>query len=311
MRKRYAAIDIGTNSTLLLVAETGPQQAVKPILQRQTTTRLGKGLHTTGSIAPDTLDVTIATLNDYCRLVKEAGAAAVIAAGTHVFRAAHNQPEVLAAIREKTGLTVRVLAEEEEAALSFRAARTGLLAGALPEEVMLVDIGGGSTEIIRGNAGGLSFLRSYPVGAVTLTEQFLKHDPMEDEEYQEMADHIDSILPLDELRAGTTGCGLLGVAGTITTLATVDLKLVRYDAARVHGHVLTRSSIIKILAMFKERTLAERRHIPGLPPDRADIIMAGTTILLNIMTASRSDRLVVSDRGLRFGMVLEAGEQSL
>lgn len=301
----YAAIDIGTNSTLLLVA-AGNGRKIIPLIQKQVTTRLGKGLGRHNRITKTSLHATQAVVTEFKHIAEAAGAKRIIAVGTHVFRTAENGKEALRTICQKTGLRVQLLSPANEARLSFFAARSGLHSRLVHGQVILVDIGGGSTEIIAGDGRKIKQLSSFPIGAVTLTERFLKHDPAGDREYQAMQEYIRENIPLHKKKYKTgMACRFMGVAGTITTLAAMDLGLTSYNAQKVHGHILTFKKIGKIQAHLRKTSLAARRGIPGLPADRSDIILAGTSILYYIMNYFSFKNIIVSDRGLRFGVILQ------
>ena len=200
---------------------------------------------------------------------------------------------------------MRVISGNEEAAYSFLAVQKGLaLAG---QELVVVDIGGGSTEFIRGNDLGVSQTLSVDVGSVRLTERFLRSDPVRAEECATTIAAIDrELTPLrDEWLARPSALTLVGIAGTFTTLAAVEKKLTRYSHGEVHGSTLTLSEVRRQVKLFQEKSVAERKTIPGLEPKRADVILAGAYLIERIMTLFRAEQVVVSDQGVRYGLLHE------
>jgi len=192
---------------------------------------------------------------------------------------------------------------EGEAALSFGAVARSVPALAAGE-LCVLDVGGGSTELISAAGGAVRWLRSVPVGAVRLTERCLHGDPPAPAEAQALAAAAEAALaPLDLLAAGRPA--LVGTAGTVTTLAAVALGLPSYDAARVHGLRLARAEVARQLALYLALPLAGRRRIPGLPSARADVIAAGATIVCQVMDRLRTAELTVCDRGIRWGLAYE------
>lgn len=292
---RTAAIDIGTNSTRLLVVEkTGG--GLKIVESRLSTTRLGKGIGA-GKLLPGAMERTIAAVGEFHRKALQLNAGRVVAAATSAVRDAVNRAEFLDLVRRKTGLEVRVLSGEEEAALSYRGVLSGLAVD--PESTVVMDVGGGSTELIWTEEGRLR-LASVNAGAVRLTEAG-------------QAEENAAVLlrPLLEKVNRSPGQSLVGVGGTVTTLAAVDQKLEPYDRERVHGYVLTAASLKRILAELKSMSLEERRAVPGLQPERADIIVAGVTIVKLVLEGLALERLLVSESDILFGLVLEEVEINL
>jgi len=299
---KHASIDIGTNSTLLLVAGRTSDNRLEPIVQYQRTTRLGRDLQRTGEITSEAVYRTCEVLAEYRKILESKGVDSVSVCGTAVFRDAVNGDEALQKIAKASGYTVHALSGEEEARLSFAAACQGLAIEEGP--VLLADIGGGSTECILGQEGRVTRTRSFPLGAVTLTDKFRIRDRVAPDNYQALQDHIADVMSagMQDLPQPVT---LVGVAGTVTTLATIDLYMDDYDPEQVHGHRLNRESLAAIQAYLQRLPLAERMEVTGLYRDRADIIMAGLAVLQYIMSAGKFDSILVSDRGLRYGMILQ------
>jgi len=297
--RRVAAIDIGTNTVLLLVAEetgTAGTQRVRPVLERATITRLGQGVDASGELAADAIARTRVCLETYAREISGAGAERVAIVGTSAMRDARGGAELRASIATMFGVEARVLTGDEEAHLTFAGAVGGL---ALPagDEVAVFDVGGGSTEIVIGavrGGGAPSFARSFDIGSVRLTER-----------HGERMTEIESAV-LAELRglpALPSAHPPIGVAGTMTTLAAVSLGLAPYDGARVHGHVMPADEVRRVVRELAEMDIEARRRVPGMEPARADVIVAGGVIVQTLLALWHSDSVVVSDRGVRWGLV--------
>jgi exopolyphosphatase/guanosine-5'-triphosphate,3'-diphosphate pyrophosphatase len=229
----------------------------------------------------------------------------MIAVGTSALRDAGNSVEVRRRWRVELGLDVRVIGGDDEAAYSFLAAQRGLpLSG---EELLVIDVGGGSTEFIRGNDSGVTDAVSLNLGSVRMTERFLRSDPVSAEEFAHMTSAIDSELTILGKRLGhLVGASTwVGIAGTFTTLAAVEKKLIRYSHAMVHGSDLTHVEVQRQVRLYRSKTIAERKTIPGLEPKRADVILAGACLIDRMMTLFGARRVIVSDQGVRYGLLYE------
>jgi exopolyphosphatase/guanosine-5'-triphosphate,3'-diphosphate pyrophosphatase len=225
--------------------------------------------------------------------------------GTSALRDAQNSAEVQARFQRELGLAVRVISGEEEAAYSFLAIRSGLdLAG---QELLAIDIGGGSTEFIRGNDAGILQVVSLNLGSVRLTEQFLHSDPVRSEECEKMIRVIDQELAglVNQWQTHNSALTLVGIAGTFTTLAAVEKKLLRYFHSEVHGSALSVGEVRRQVELFRSCTIAARKAIAGLEPKRADVILAGACLIERIMTLIHAEQVIVSDQGVRYGMLHE------
>jgi exopolyphosphatase/guanosine-5'-triphosphate,3'-diphosphate pyrophosphatase len=295
-----ATIDIGTNTTLLLVASaSGPDVTV--LEDRAEITRLGRGIGHNGALDGDAIARTLAVLREFAAAARQ-HQARIAAIGTEALRRAPNAAAFLDPAAEILGTQIEVIDGEREAALTFRAVvasfpdlQTGPLA--------VVDIGGGSTEIVLASGGQVSFRTSLPLGSVRLTEAFIHHDPPTAAERAATADAIDSTIrgvPFPQQR--TT---LVGVAGTVTSVAAMALGLASYDPARVHGYRLTRADLDREIARLAAATQVERERMVGLDPRRADVILAGAMILERIAAAAGVTEVRVSDRGIRWGLFHE------
>jgi exopolyphosphatase / guanosine-5'-triphosphate,3'-diphosphate pyrophosphatase len=303
--RRFAFIDIGTNTILCLIAELKNDDSFDVLDDLAEITRLGQGVHQTGRISPEGEERSLKVLQRYLERCKRLNVEEIIAVGTSALRDARNSAEVRARFKEQLGLDVRVISGEEEAAYSFLAVQKGLPLNR--RELLVVDVGGGSTEFIRGNAAGVVETISINVGSVRLTEQFLHSDPVQTEECEKMMAAIEkelTRLPNQWLKDGSI-LNLVGIAGTFTTLSAVEKKLMCYTHDEVHGSRLTVSEVGRQVALFQGKTIAERKAIPGLEPKRADVILAGACLIERIMTLFHSERVIVSDQGVRYGLLHE------
>jgi exopolyphosphatase/guanosine-5'-triphosphate,3'-diphosphate pyrophosphatase len=299
---RVAAIDIGTNSVLMLVAERQGDDIVR-VQDLATITRLGEGVDETGKLADAAIERTLSCLTEYAATLQREGAQHVGAVGTSAMRDASGGTEFVARATAVLGVAPEVISGQREAELTFDGALTALDTSG---RVAVFDIGGGSTEIIVGTRVGaaatLEDAVSLDIGAVRLTERHLKTDPPTTAEIESVRSDVRKAL---EQAPSIRDVPLVGVAGTITTLAAVAKEIVPYDGNAVHGSTLTRGDLTQLLAKLAACTVAERRKIPGLHPKRADVIIAGTVIAEVICERANAARMVVSDRGVRWGLAKE------
>jgi exopolyphosphatase / guanosine-5'-triphosphate,3'-diphosphate pyrophosphatase len=302
---RFAFIDIGTNTILCLIAELRDGGRFRVLNDLAEITRLGGAVDRTGLISLEGEQRSSAVLRRYLDTCTTLGVEEVIAVGTSALRDARNSFEVRQRWRAELGLDVRVIAGDEEAGYSFLAVQKGLsLSG---QELLVIDIGGGSTEFIRGNESGVTQALSTNLGSVRLTERFLRSDPVSDEEIADMSGAIDR--ELDGLREHWLDLRApsiwVGIAGTFTTLAAVEKQLTRYSHSMVHGSNLTHPEVQRQVRLFQSKTLAERKTIPGLEPKRADVILAGAFLIDRMMMLFGARQLIVSDQGVRYGLLYE------
>lgn len=296
-----AAIDLGTNTCLLLIGEwdTAKGQIARVLEDHSTTVRLGQGVDQARMLQPEAQARTVACMRQYAERVRAVGLdpASTTCVATSQARDARNGPEFFAELEQETGFKFRTISGDDEARLTFRG---GMLPGMDPVSAVVIDIGGGSTELM-GLAGG----QSLDIGSVRFTERFLKSDPVTDEQFWACQDAIDAELTRlwDWRKALPQGTQLLAVAGTATSLAQWHLDLREFDAAAIDGTVLTRGDVHRMAEELKWRTTAERSALPGVGPGRADILLAGALILWRAMELLRFGELRVSTRGLRFGIL--------
>ena len=302
---RVAAIDIGTNTVLLLVAERSASGALVAVEERATITRLGQGVDRTGRLAPEAVARTVACLEDYAVVARSLGVARTGVVGTSAMRDAGGGEEVRARVLGAFGVEARVLSGDDEARLTFLGAVSGLDVDT-SRELAVFDIGGGSTEVVLGVPApppSIRFARSFDVGSVRLTERFVRSDPPSATE-RAAVDRFtrEAIAGVPPLPPGGTP---IGIAGTMTTLAAVSLALPVYDGARVHGCLLTREAIGAVVDRLASVELEARRAITGMEPKRADVIVAGGAIALALLDHWGARTVRISDRGVRWGLAAE------
>lgn len=303
--KRFAAIDIGTNTILLLIAEIKGNGGFQVLRDRAEITRLGQGVDLTRRLSPEAEARSLETLGRYLDECRRLGVEEIAAVGTSALRDAANAAGFAARLKRELGLGLRVLSGREEAAYSYLAVQRGLALGA--QEVLVVDVGGGSTELIWGRGGGVFRLASLELGSVRLTERFFHSDPVREEEVAEAVAVIDRETNSLLARWDKEYCFavMVGIAGTFTTLAAIEKGLERYSHSEVHGSLLGRAEVQRQIALFKGKTIAERKKIPGLEPKRADVILAGALLIDRIMALFRVEQVLVSDQGIRYGLLYE------
>lgn len=301
---RVAIVDIGTNSTRLLLAdvEEGTER-VTEVLRRSIVTRLGEGVDTNGRLGDAPMQRVFTVLDDYRKLIDEHGAVATFAVLTSATRDAANGPEFTAVVRDRYGLDAHTIDGDTEANLTFTGATSERPHDG--EEIVVVDIGGGSTEFVVGRDGHVDFHVSTQVGVVRQGERFLRHDPPQHHEMEamghEVRDTFRAAVPEDLRRKTTRG---IAVAGTATQSAAIDLELEPYESARVHGHVLELATLELLLARLAQMPLAERRRVVGLDPDRAPTIVAGIAMLMEALRAYDLEQIEVSEHDILRGAAL-------
>lgn len=287
---RVAAVDLGTNTTRLLVADV-VDGSLEEVHRETRITRLGEGVDARGRLLPAPIARVRNALSDYRRTLEALGAERTLAVATSAVRDAENGEAFLGEIEWSYAFATRLLSGDEEAQLT----RRGL--GARAPGTLILDIGGGSTELIVDD-----FHTSLDVGAVRHTERFLHSDPPTADELNACARAVRDALP--DVSPATA----VGVAGTVTTLAALDLGLEQYDRERVHAHVLTRDAARAQLARLAALPVAERRELPAMEPERAPVIVAGAIVLNEVLDRYGLDAIEVSERDILDGAALAAAE---
>lgn len=297
---RFASIDVGTNSVLLLVAERDAQGRFTQVVERAEITRLGKGVDRSRTLSAEGLEATVAVLEAYAKEARALGAERIVASATSAARDASNGHELLSLAKSRAGVDIEVISGDEEARLSFASAVADFGRGG---PVVAIDIGGGSTEVVVGDAkGGVKFRHSFDVGSVRLTERFVKSDPPTAERAAVEA-YLKQVLA--SVPAPPPGATVVGIAGTVTTVCAVGRAIEPYDATRVHGATLSRDEVHAVADRLWSMPLEQRRTLPGLQPKRADVIPSGAQVLVAVLDALGAESVTVSDRGLRWGLLVD------
>ncbi len=295
---RVAAVDLGTNSTRLLVADVEGDR-LEEVVRLLTITRLGEGVDQRRRLLPVPIARVRNCLTEYRRVLEEHDAERTLAIATSAVRDAENGEAFLGEIEWSYGFTTRLLAGEEEAAMMIRGVSTGRSA---LNDVLVVDIGGGSTELVVSDNGTVASATSLDIGCVRLTERFLPSDPPSRPELAAASAYVRSLLP--PLEAGSA----IGVAGTVTTLATLDLGDAEYDPSRTHGHRMSLASVEEQLQRLAAMTTEERVALAGIEPGRAPVIVAGVVVLREVLTAYGLSEIEVSERDVLHGAAFAAAE---
>lgn len=301
---RVAVIDVGTNSTRLLVGDIAAGRLTE-LERRSTVTRLGRGVDTSQQLASEAIEDVCAAVGDYIALYQELEPEQVVAIATSAVRDAENGGAFRAELRERFALDARVLDGAEEARLTYLGACAGHPAGT--DRTLVVDIGGGSTELVLGSGEEISWRASLQAGTVRHSERHLHHDPPTARQLEDLAGDVHALID-DELRGEAIARARDGiaVAGTPTSLAAIDLALDPYDPEAVQGHRLDLPTIQRLCSELSAMPLAERLEVTGLHPDRAPTIVAGIVILIQVMRAFGLSEIEVSEHDILYGAALEA-----
>jgi len=298
---RVAAIDVGTNSTRLLVAEERPG-GFRDLDRRMIITRLGEGVHERRRLAPEALGRTLAAITEFAAACGEFGVARLRVTGTSAVRDAHNREEFFEGVRRLTGTEPELLSGEQEARTTFAGAISDLHDGA---PTLMVDIGGGSTELIFGTTEP-GRLVSLDIGCVRMLEKHLQSDPPAEGELEAMRAEVAQLLARAKEELGVPrGSRLVGVAGTVTQLAVLKAGLDDYDPDVTHHAVLTHGDVRRLARRLESLPYDKRRRVKGLVPGRVDVIVPGAEILLGVMEAFDAPDVLVSEKDILDGLVLE------
>lgn len=292
MNQKVASIDLGTNTCLLLV-----KQGEAILHDESNVVRLGQGVDQSKMLHPDAIERTWKCLQKYAEIIKQFGMSPdeVIAVGTAQARDAGNAADFFSRIKNELGFQFRVLSGDEEANSTFIGAA---LPGMNADSMVVMDIGGGSTEIVQASGG-----KSLNIGAVRMTERYLKSDPVTDDEFWKCEAAIDEALSEMKPLIQSAGKDFVAVAGTAVTLAMIQLGLKEFDRTKIDGFEITRGDAHRIVEELKWRSIAERNAMPGMEPKRADVILAGALIFWRAMEVLGFKKVVISTRGLRYGVL--------
>lgn len=305
---RLASIDIGTNTILMLIADIQRDGSLNVVRDEHFIGRLGKGVDEHGIILKETFHRVLDILSQLKNIADYHGIKRISVCGTSALRDAKNRQEFIDFMKEKLSLEIHVLSGKEEAELTYLGAVSEYLPGTDSGNYAVLDIGGGSTEIVIGSGVRVTSSNSIDIGSVRLTERILKNNPPNDIALENAAQivryQLQNILPLSQIT------NIIGVAGTLTTLAALDLQIPKFDRNLINRHVLTIEAINKIFQELRPLTLEQLRSYPQIHPSRADILLAGIIILREILMKVKLSKIMVSDRGLRYGILIKSAQTS-
>jgi exopolyphosphatase / guanosine-5'-triphosphate,3'-diphosphate pyrophosphatase len=297
---RFASIDIGTNTVLMVIADISADGKLYPVFDGQQFPRLGKDVDAAGFIHDDSVVRVIEALQKFKRKAESMNVKEIFACGTSALRDAENSREVIRRIKETTDINVDIISGQTEAEYSYLGALSNL--SYTPGRTGVLDIGGGSTELVIGEWHTVTSRCSIDIGCVRLTERFLSPLPPSSEKLRDATIYLYNAVR--EKIQNYTIDRLIGVAGTVTTLATVGQRLPEFSPSSIDGLVLTVDDIESFYATYSHYTIDDMKRIPQIPPGREDILLAGLLILKIYLSLLRQDAIIVSTRGLRYGQLL-------
>jgi exopolyphosphatase/guanosine-5'-triphosphate,3'-diphosphate pyrophosphatase len=306
---RRAVIDIGTNSIKLLVADVCGRE-VRPIHEESRQTRLGQGFYETHRLQPESIARTVEAVREFGGTAREKNAAAIRVIATSAARDAVNPSDLTTAIEQACGFKTEIISGEQEAEWAFVGAATDPALARQP--LLLLDVGGGSTEFILGRGDKTHFARSFPLGTIRLMEKFPPSDPPTKSEFETCRDWVREFLLAEvhpnlepALKKEFGDVHLVGTGGTTSILARIENRLDTFDREKIEHTILTFDQIASHRKTLWDLPLVKRREVPGLPRQRADVILTGVLIYEMVMAKFGFDQLRVSTRGLRFAAVME------
>ena len=298
--KKYAILDIGTNSIkfFLFGIEDGNAET---IIDTNNISRLGEGLQKTGIISDEAMERNIKAMKEFLEIAKENEVEEVTAVGTMCLRTAKNAKDFIKKAKDELGLEIKVIPGEEEARLSYLAVLSTI--GKTDKNIVVFDTGGGSTEFIFGEGTKLVKKMSLNIGAIRPTEEFLRSNPVTQQEVEAMFEFLRNFFNQYDLEGKADY--LIGIGGTVTTMGAVMYKMTKYDPDKIQGSKLTLQEVNNQIKLYSQKTIEERKSLPGLQPKRADVILGGAAIVKTILEKFNKDYFVISDRGLRHGLMFD------
>ena len=308
-RKRLASVDVGTNTLRYLVAEVDQDHCITEQTSGRKMTRLGEGIIDTGRLSDAAMDRSLTALSTFAEAIKKAAPDEMLAVATSAVREAQNGAEFVARVRAETGLELTVIDGGEEARLTAIGAAS-VLAGDR-NNLLIVDIGGGSTEFVHMTGGEQVGAVSIPLGVVTATERHVKHDPPRQGELYDLDEDVRT--HIDRVRKALGNLGavrLVATAGTPTTLAAMDQEMAVYDPDRINNHVMTLGRVEELFDQIATVSIAKRSRMIGIDPGREELLVAGSAILLRILHDWQFGVVTVSDFGLREGVLIDLFERA-
>lgn len=302
-----AAIDLGTNAFRLLIADIGPDRRLRVKHSERAVPRLGTGIARTGRLDPGAMERSLDALRQFRSVIDRYPVDAVVAAATSAAREAGDADAFLQRIKRDVGFDVEVLSGQEEARRTWLGVLEGLNARErIVEQALVLDVGGGSTEIIRVRDGRFERALSLDLGVVKLTERYLHHDPPESSELAELDAEVRAILrTATTLGEGLPRPTLVGTAGTVTAVAALHLGLTSYQPSLIHDAVVPREALMRIGTQLQGMTSTQRRNLPAIGRGREDVVIAGVRILQGVLDAFGVNSVLVSEYGLREGLIID------
>jgi exopolyphosphatase/guanosine-5'-triphosphate,3'-diphosphate pyrophosphatase len=303
-KPRIAAIDIGTNSIRCIIAEASKDGKFKILDDEKATVRLGEKLAMTGVISDEASKRAVEAIQRFHKLVTGLNVEAVEAVATSAVRTATNGKELIASLSEELGHEIRIISGEEEAELTASSALSNF--DMYGKRYAMVDIGGGSVEIVTAYGNHVEEVYSIELGAVVMTDRFLKNDPITENELRKLRRYIRESLKRTFTGKKLSVDSLIGSGGTLTALGCMAMQMRKDNYVSIHGSEVLHAEVVHLLAMLIQRDLKGRRTIPGLNQDRADIIVAGVVVIDEIMRFFDANRVLVNERGIREGLLIRA-----
>jgi exopolyphosphatase/guanosine-5'-triphosphate,3'-diphosphate pyrophosphatase len=300
-----AVIDIGTNTVLLLIAQFDTSGKITPLVYEQRAPRLGKGVDSEKRLEVDSMLRVIEVLEEYAGIMSQYQLASIVVCGTSALRDAHNKDQFAELIHQKVGMDLEILNGEEEALWTYKGAISGLSS---ISKATVVDIGGGSTEITTGDQYTVTNRVSLDIGSVRLTERWLKHDPPLRSELNQASEKVSNELATVK-NLDVWESTLVGVAGTATSLAILDQRQHEFTINAVTKYHMTKEAVQSLFTKLKGMQVKEIKKLSAVLEGRADIITAGTLILSQVMTQYKFDEMIVSERGVRYGLAIREWEK--
>ena len=297
----YAVIDVGTNSVKFNISERRDDGSWHTVVDRAEITRLGEGLDKTGEINPEAMERTVSAIAGMAAEAKEKGVTALAAVGTEGMRVAHNSGQFIDAVEKRCGVKIEVIPGDEEGRLAYIAVKSGL--GLAEGSLVIFDTGGGSSQFTFGHGSTVDDRFSVNVGAVRFTADYHLDGIVSPEQLHAALDAIAT--DLSRLDGRPSPDALVGMGGANTNLAAVKHKMAKYDPDVIQGSVLEKSEVERQIELYRTTSLDDRGKIVGLQPKRADVILAGACIVKTVMDKLGKDKMSISDRGLRHGLLVD------
>jgi exopolyphosphatase / guanosine-5'-triphosphate,3'-diphosphate pyrophosphatase len=297
---KLAAFDVGSNTVLMLVVECGTDENPHVLADMSRITRLGRGVDASGHLDPESAVRTLDTIAEFADKARTLAVEKIVGVATAALRDASDGPDFLARVKQRTGIILEIITGQTEAQLSYLSTRKGLRLSPA-DKLLIVDIGGGSTELIRAEPDRALEVVSLQLGSVRLTERIIHYDPPSASEAEILRAAVDKAL--GQLGWNYHPDKMVGIAGTVTTLCAIALGLECYSPESVHGYRLGAEEISRLIELLGSMPLERRKQLPGMEPGRADVLFAGGVILERVMNYFGCGEVTVSDQGVRWGLM--------